>query len=828
MPSRSGTRRCLLASLAAGVAVLGALPAAGQPINEDLKLLASDGAASDRFGYSIAIDSGVVAVGAERDEDNGTLSGSAYLFGGSTGAQLLKLLASDGQAGDRFGTSIAIDNGVVAVGAWADDDNGTGSGSAYLFDASTGAQILKLLPSDGAAADRFGYSIDIDNGVVAVGAFGDGDNGFQSGSAYLFDASTGTQLFKLLPGDPAAGDQFGWSIAINNGVVAVGARDDDDNGSSSGSAYLFDASTGAQLFKLLPGDGAAGARLGYSIAIDSGVVAVGAESDGDNGIQSGSAYLFDASTGTQLLKLLASDGQAGDRFGRSIAIDNGVVAVGAIGDDDNGSSSGSAYLFDASTGAQLFMLLASDGAAVDWFGTSIAIDNGVAAVGARNDNDNGSVSGSAYLFDVSIGEQFKLLASDGAAGDEFSRSIDINSGVVAVGARNDDDNGDSSGSAYLFDTSTGAQILKLLPSDGAAGHQFGYSIAIDNGVVAVGADGDDDNGASSGSAYLFDTSTGTQLVKLLPSDGAAGHQFGWSIAIDNGVVAVGVRLDDDNGASSGSAYLFDTSTGTQILKLLPSDGAAGHQFGYSIAIDNGVVAVGATGDADNGGSSGSAYLFDASTGAQLFKLLPGDGAAFDRFGWSIDINNGVVAVGARNDDDNGDSSGSAYLFDASTGAQLLKLLPSDPAAGDQFGTSIAIDNGIVAVGARFDDDNGASSGSAYLFDASTGTQLFKLLPGDPAAGDQFGWSIAIDNGVVAVGMLLDDDNGTNSGSAYVFAVPQTECVADVNGDGMLSPTDFTAWINAFNNQLPECDQNGDGSCTPTDFTAWIANFNAGC
>jgi len=235
MPSRSGTRRCLLASLAAGVAVLGALPAAGQPINEDLKLLASDGAASDRFGYSIAIDSGVVAVGAERDEDNGTLSGSAYLFGGSTGAQLLKLLASDGQAGDRFGTSIAIDNGVVAVGAWADDDNGTGSGSAYLFDASTGAQILKLLPSDGAAADRFGYSIAIDNGVVAVGAFGDGDNGFQSGSAYLFDASTGTQLFKLLPGDPAAGDQFGWSIAINNGVVAVGARDDDDNGSSSGS-----------------------------------------------------------------------------------------------------------------------------------------------------------------------------------------------------------------------------------------------------------------------------------------------------------------------------------------------------------------------------------------------------------------------------------------------------------------------------------------------------------------------------------------------------------------------------------------------------------------
>jgi hypothetical protein len=55
-----------------------------------------------------------------------------------------------------------------------------------------------------------------------------------------------------------------------------------------------------------------------------------------------------------------------------------------------------------------------------------------------------------------------------------------------------------------------------------------------------------------------------------------------------------------------------------------------------------------------------------------------------------------------------------------------------------------------------------------------------------------------------------------------------DCVADVNGDGMLSPTDFSAWINAFNNGDPGCDQNGDGSCTPTDFTAWIANYNAGC
>ena len=119
--------------------------------------------------------------------------------------------------------------------------NGLDSGSAYLFDASTGAQIAKLLPSDGAAEDRFGFSIGIDNGFVVVGSPLDDDNGDLSGSAYLFDAASGDQIAKLLPSDGAAIDLFGRSIALSNGVIAVGAAGDDDNGSSSGSAYLFDA-----------------------------------------------------------------------------------------------------------------------------------------------------------------------------------------------------------------------------------------------------------------------------------------------------------------------------------------------------------------------------------------------------------------------------------------------------------------------------------------------------------------------------------------------------------------------------------------------------------
>ncbi len=427
-----------------------------------------------------------------------------------------------------------------------------------------------------------------------------------------------------------------------------------------------------------------------------------------------------------------------------------------------------------------------------------------------------------------INEDVKLLPSDGAEHDAFGGSIAIANGVVAVGAIDNEDNGPWSGSAYLFDASTGVQIAKLLPSDGATLDQFGWSIALANGVVAVGAPGDDGNSYNSGSVYLFDASTGIQIAKLLASDGAAGGRFGWSIALANGVVAVGVPYGGDNGLSSGSAYLFDASTGVQIAKLLPSDGARDDWFGSSIALANGVVAVGAPYDDDNGSFSGSAYLFDTSTGVQIAKLLPSDGAEHDQFGSSIALANGVVAVGAYFDDDNGYRSGSAYLFDASTGVQIAKLLPSDGARGDAFGWSIAIANGVVAVGASYDDDNGSFSGSAYLFDAATGVQIAKLLPSDGAWGDAFGDSIAINNGVVAVGAYFDDDNGDNSGSAYVFAVPGEDCPADINGDGTLNFFDVSVFFDMFANAHPDADWNGDGTLNFFDVSAFLAAFRQGC
>ncbi len=219
---------------------------------------------------------------------------------------------------------------------------------------------------------------------------------------------------------------------------------------------------------------------------------------------------------------------------------------------------------------------------------------------------------------------------------------------------------------------------------------------------------------------------GDQLFKLLADDGAADDRFGGSAAISGTTAIVGAPYDADNGEHSGSAYLFDTTTGLQLYKLLPVDGAPGKRFGSSVAISGATAIVGADFDNVNGNWSGSAYLFDISDPAnpiQIFKLLPNDGAESDRFGYSVAISGTTAIVGARGDDDNGGGSGSAYLFNTTTGQQIAKLLPDDGAQDDYFGKSVAISGTTAIVGAYGHDDNGSYSGSAYLFDTEAGQQI---------------------------------------------------------------------------------------------------------
>ena len=384
-----------------------------------------------------------------------------------------------------------------------------------------------------------------------------------------------------------------------------------------------------------------------------------------------------------------------------------------------------------------------------------------------------------------IDEDLKLLASDGEAWDYFGWSIAVDNNLVAIGANKDDVYGQDSGSGYVFNATTGEQITKLIPNAGNEDQKFGLSIAIDDGIVVVGAPEDRNNGTWTGAAFLFDASTGELITKLLASDGDWGNEFGWAVAIDDGIVAVSAMILGLGGGDGGAVYLFDAATGEELAKLRPLDKDGSAEFGFSLALSDGLLAVGATNDRGNGSFSGSAYVFDIATGEQIAKLVPNDGERADEFGYAVDIDNGYVVVGSRGDDDNGSFSGSAYLFDAATGQQIVKFLPNDGAEYDVFGKSVGIDNGIVAVGATQASWRGYI-GKAYLFDAATGEQIVRMAPSDGQPDARFGSAIAIQNDVVAVGAQADFNNGAPTGSAYIFDANSTDTCLNLKVENLVA------------------------------------------
>ena len=420
-----------------------------------------------------------------------------------------------------------------------------------------------------------------------------------------------------------------------------------------------------------------------------------------------------------------------------------------------------------------------------------------------------------------VNGETKLLASDGASDADFGFSVAISGDTIIVGSVIDDGNGINSGSAYIYKFDGTSWIeTKLLPSDAESYDQFGHSVAISGNTVVVGSRLDDDNGDASGSVYIyqFDETSWIQ-TKLNASDGESGDYFGHSVAISGDTVVVGAYGDDDNGVNSGSAYIYRFDRKNWIeTKLLASDGSGGDYFGHSVAISGDTVVVGALLDDNNGGDTGSVYIyqFDGSSWIQT-KLNASDPVSGDYFGRSVATSGDTVVVGAYGDDDNGVNSGSAYIyrFDGKNWIET-KLLASDGGSDHQLGRSVAISGDRIVVGANGDDDNGADSGSAYIyrFDGSSWIET-KLIATDGASDDNFGVSVAISSSRIVIGTPWDDEGGVHSGSAYIYRSPfiYTE---DCNANGVPDECDIDdGTSNDVNgNGIPdecELDCNGNGA-----------------
>ena len=441
---------------------------------EQQKLTASDGAWADHFGRAVSVSGDTVLIGAYLDDDGGNNFGSAYVFTRSGGiwTERQKLTSSDGAESDRFGNSVSLSGDTLVVGAYRDDDVTTNSGSAYVFTRSgdVWTEQQKLLASDTANSEQFAYSVSVSGDTIVVGANQDCDGkGEDIGSAYIYARSDGvwTEQQKLTADtNPMGDDHFGISVSVSNDTVVIGAsRDREERDIDSGFAYIYTRSgtTWSRLSKIQATDFWAGDRFGSSVSVSgdwfgdavsiSGDTAViGAQYDDDREGYSGSDYVFTRSDGVWTLrqKLGPSDTVRNYYFGLSVAISGDTLVIGA---------SDSAFVFTRTNGlwTQQQKLVPSVPASYQLnalYGSSVSVSDDTVVVGATEYYEWWGGNGTAYIFTPSGDtwtEKMKLTASDAESGDEFGYALAVEKGQILAGARRKDAPERHSGAAYVFE-----------------------------------------------------------------------------------------------------------------------------------------------------------------------------------------------------------------------------------------------------------------------------------------------------------------------------------------------------------------------------------------
>ena len=373
-------------------------------------------------------------------------------------------------------------------------------------------------------------------------------------------------------------------------------------------------------------------------------------------------------------KIVASDGNFDDRFGKAVSLSDNWLAIGANRDDDNGSNSGSVYVYryEETQILEEYKILAFDGDYNDYFGKSLAIDDDWLVVGALYDDVNGEKSGSVYVYYYNgIDWEFhsKLTPFDGAPYDRFGYAVDISQGNIVVGAVYDDDIGEDAGSVYVYTYDFDSWILKakLYSSNQNAGDFFGVSVSIDLDKLAVGSVYNDQNGINSGSVTVFVNNDNNWEEKqvILSPDGADYDLFGNDLAIDNNRMIIGAFHKDAGYLNSGSVYVYNfiNNMFDFAFTLVSSDQSINDNFGLSVSIFDNYISVGSIDD-DNGINSGAVYIYEIDDYSVLdeIKYIPEDVSEYDEFSGSVSLYNNHVLVGSQFDDDLGDSSGSAYLI----------------------------------------------------------------------------------------------------------------------------------------------------------------------
>ena len=915
------------------------------------KITASDGSAGAEFGSGTSIDGDTLVVGAAH---TGFEPGSAYVFernhgGAENWGEVTKLLPSGTEDADRFGWSVAISGDIIVVGSIYDRTASLRTGAVYIFERNYGGEnnwgeVTKLVASDGAESDLFGYSVSIDGQIVAVGAPGVDTAGEFSGSVYIYERNhNGTgrwgEVKKLIGSDTTNGSTFGFAVSLNGDIVAIGAPDEFGFGVRSGAAYVFERNEGGtdnwgEVRKLIDSDAQSpnGREFGASISIHQNTVLVG-DTIGDHTVyeNAGSAFIYERDHGgtnnwgqmaeviswelpnglglgykcailgdlilargesldnTSSLyafkrdqggvnewegvgKLTASDADEFDIFGWSLGIGGNTVVVGSKRDDDNGENSGSVYIFEDITTANVIadfdVHTGESPLTLQFTDTSTAINTTITSWAWDFDHDgttDSTLPDPSFTFtdpgpytvvltvsdgtisdsEIKTGfipqpspswmEVEELMASDTTISDYFGQSVAIANNTIVVGARGI---GGGSGAAYVYERNPGSQsswveTRRLVGSDTNDYDKFGYSVAISGDTIVVGALEAGDT-SHLGAVYIFERHEGGinnwgEVQRLTgPSQGA----FGFSVATFGTTIVVGAPADNDLLYRSGAAYVFErgvSGTWEMVRKLKASELVGFDYFGSAVAGWGDTIVIGAY-QHETTGLPGAAYIYQRNSGGlghwgQVQKLVAEDGAANDSFGNSVSIYQDTLVIGARWHEDDGYDTGKAYVFERDTDEywrETSQLTGSDPRNQDEFGTSVFIWENLIGIGAYRDNDpRGADMGSAYLFQRDAGDatwqEIAKFAPSSGMAGDHFGASVAIFETTMIVGNRLGHRLATKGGSVYVYESGDSDPIPQIDANFTSSPRPVGRHTVQFNDI---------SLAQGTEIVAWAWDFDS--
>jgi ligand-binding sensor domain-containing protein len=819
------------------------------------KIVASDRWVEDEFGSSTAVSGDFAIVGSPKEDEDVlgvnpiSNAGSAYISkrqADGTWKQVQKIVASDRALEDQFGYSVAINGNYAFVGAWQQEDeatNLTDAGCVYVFkkqNDSTWTEIQKLTASDRSRLDFFSNSMAVSGDNLIVGAYqadgiGTGTTKSNFGSAYIFQKqSDGTwkEVQKIVANDKAANDKFGFSVAINGDQAVVGTKDDakDQNGSNpilgAGSAYIYKKQANGswtQVQKIVASNRGTDELFGYSVAISNDYVLVGVPAryglfypNGPTPISahlSGVIFYKKQINGSWLESQAIVGGSfPGDNFGISVAMSGDYAVIGKTQYVSNDGGFAVTYKQENGKWTSTDRLqpvrrssLLDNG---KQFGRNLAIDNTTVIVGDVRENfapfDNRKLpfSGSAYLFSLPdlqcCSLQDNFISTESSI---IANSFPIVFRASPINLTNVPGNSEV---RYLLFKSTNPDIIQAV-SDSAV-----FSIA-DTGKYAIGifvgelSDATNSNfinpntlvkgqtltifnTTNQGKCYKINTSGFPTIRKPLcdsipnkivatdrsanSSRGVSNSYYGGSVDISGDYAIVGADNDNsdfirDNG---GSVYIYKRSNENQWAEIQKIKGPRAYiKFGTSVAIDGKYAVVGAPNSKSDSTfasilGTGEAYILELQTDGTwvrktIIEASDRDNLTRQGFGYSVDISGNMIIIGSKGNftDSNGlnpkTKSGSAYIYQIQTNGtikEIQKIVASDRAIGAEFGTTVKIAGDYAFVGADNEDYNSngsdllSNAGSVYVFRRqSNGTwlQIQKLVASDRKTEEAFGNTI---------------------------------------------------------------------------------------